>query len=196
MGTDPYATLGISAAATEAELRTAYRRLAQLHHPDHNGGSAESAMRFAEIQEAYAHVKLLRRSADRPSAGPADDALEAKIAQMEGELRHARTERERATRHAERTQHTPPPRPTPSRPTPTDERAPRPSREELGYVSTDDSFSKILDDFADEVVDQVADARRAARDRASEGEPAPRRRPRSVSAWIDELGSRLTGGDR
>jgi curved DNA-binding protein CbpA len=184
MGTDPYATLGISAAATDAELRSAYRRLALRHHPDHNGGSAQSAVHFAEIQEAYAHVRLLRRSADRPTAGPADDALEAKIAQMEGELRHARTERERAASHAARSQ-----RIGGRRPAPADERAPRPSPAELGYVTTDDSFSKILDD-------QVADARRAARDRTTDGEAAPRRRPRSVSAWIDELGSRLTGGDR
>jgi curved DNA-binding protein CbpA len=191
MGTDPYATLGISAAATDAELRSAYRRLAQRHHPDHNGGSAESAVHFAEIQEAYAHVRLLRRSADRPTTGPADDALEAKIAQMEGELRHARTERERATRHAARAQ-----RIGGRRPAPPGERPPRPSREELGYVTTDDSFSKILDDFADGVADQVADARRAAHDRSSDAPQSGRRRPRSVSAWIDELGSRLTGGDR
>ena len=183
MGTDPYATLGISAAATETELRSAYRRLAQLHHPDHNGGSPESAVRFAEIQEAYAHARLLRRSADRPTVGPADDALEAKIVQMEGELRHARTERDRAAQHAARAQRAARPRPTPP-----GERAPRPSREELGYVSTDDSFSKILDDFVDGVAE--------TRDRASKRESAPRRRPRSVSAWIDELGSRLTGGDR
>jgi curved DNA-binding protein CbpA len=191
MGTDPYATLGISAATTDAELRSAYRRLALRHHPDHNGGSAQSAVHFAEIQEAYAHVRLLRRSADRPTAGPADDALEAKIAQMEGELRHARTERERAASHAARSQ-----RIGGRRPAPAAERAPRPSPAELGYVTTDDSFSKILDDFADGVADQVADARRAARDRTTDGEAAPRRRPRSDSAWIDELGSRLTGGDR
>ena len=191
MGTDPYATLGISPAATDPELRSAYRRLAQLHHPDHNGGSAESAMRFAEIQEAYAHVKLLRRSADRPSAGPTDDALEAKIAQMEAELRQARTQRERATRHAARSRPTARPRSTSP-----GERPDRPDDEALGYVTTDDSFAKILDDFADGVTEQIADARRAARDRESAGASGPRRRPRSVSAWIDELGSRLTGGDR
>jgi len=50
---DPYAILGISASATDAEVRAAYRRLVQRHHPDHNGGSREAARRFEEVQEAY-----------------------------------------------------------------------------------------------------------------------------------------------
>ena len=48
-------------------------------------------------------------------------------------------------------------------------------------MSTDDSFSKILDDFAE----QASEARRAP------GRP----KPRKVSDWIDELGARLTGED-
>ncbi|MGO9883725.1 MAG: J domain-containing protein, partial [Solirubrobacteraceae bacterium] len=60
MSSDPYATLGVSPGASDAELRAAYRRLVQLHHPDHNGGSAESALRFEEVQNAYARVRQLR----------------------------------------------------------------------------------------------------------------------------------------
>ena len=37
--TDPYKVLGISHSASDAEIRAAYRRQVQLHHPDHNGGS-------------------------------------------------------------------------------------------------------------------------------------------------------------
>jgi len=37
---DPYQTLGVDAGASDAELHAAYRRMVQLHHPDHNGGSA------------------------------------------------------------------------------------------------------------------------------------------------------------
>ena len=42
-------------------------------------------------------------------------------------------------------------------------RATRPERasdEELGYVTTDDSFGKIISDVADELADGVAGARR------------------------------------
>ena len=62
---DPYRTLGISANASEDEVRAAYRRLVQLHHPDHNGGSAESARRFEAVQEAYAQIRSARPAAPR-----------------------------------------------------------------------------------------------------------------------------------
>src|ERR1700758_2231820 len=39
---DPYQTLGIDPSASEVELRAAYRRAVQRHHPDHNNGSAEA----------------------------------------------------------------------------------------------------------------------------------------------------------
>src|SRR5256885_11061052 len=64
---DPYATLGLSPSATDAELRAAYRRLVQLHHPDHNGGSAESARRFEAGQGAYAAGR--RRPRGAPGGG-------------------------------------------------------------------------------------------------------------------------------
>jgi molecular chaperone DnaJ len=67
---DPFATLGVGRNASDAEIRSAYRRLVQLHHPDHNGGSAESARRFEEVQEAYATVRKLRQpGSGRAGAG-------------------------------------------------------------------------------------------------------------------------------
>ncbi len=48
---DLYAVLGVSPAATMAELRRAYRLLALQHHPDRAGPA--SGHRFAEIAEAY-----------------------------------------------------------------------------------------------------------------------------------------------
>src|SRR5437588_11747898 len=60
--TDPYQTLGVSPDVSDAELRTAYRRLVRLHHPDHNGGSVESARRFEAVQEAYTAVLSMRRN--------------------------------------------------------------------------------------------------------------------------------------
>jgi DnaJ-domain-containing protein 1 len=46
-------TLGVRPGATREEIRSAYRRLATLHHPDH-GGSVE---RMREINLAYHAVK-------------------------------------------------------------------------------------------------------------------------------------------
>jgi curved DNA-binding protein CbpA len=48
---DLYAVLGISRDADQAAVRAAYRRLAQLHHPDRGADSAE---RMVAINLAYA----------------------------------------------------------------------------------------------------------------------------------------------
>jgi curved DNA-binding protein CbpA len=48
---DLYALLELDAQASAAEIRTAFRRLAQIHHPDRPGGSAG---RMAAINRAYA----------------------------------------------------------------------------------------------------------------------------------------------
>jgi DnaJ-class molecular chaperone len=46
-----YELLAVDRDATEAEIRTAYRRLVQDHHPDHSG--EEDAVNFRKVQEAY-----------------------------------------------------------------------------------------------------------------------------------------------
>lgn len=48
-----YETLGLKRAATEEEIRKAYRRLARKHHPDLNPGDKAAEDRFKEVQEAY-----------------------------------------------------------------------------------------------------------------------------------------------
>jgi len=50
---DPYQILGVPRTATEAELRSAYRKLAKQHHPDVNPGKPEAAERFKAIASAY-----------------------------------------------------------------------------------------------------------------------------------------------
>ena len=49
---DYYDILGVPKTASEAEIKTAYRRLSRLHHPDVDK-SAGAAERFKEVSEAY-----------------------------------------------------------------------------------------------------------------------------------------------
>jgi molecular chaperone DnaJ len=53
MARDYYEVLGCSRTASEAELKSAYRKLAMEHHPDRNGGCENAAGKFKEINEAY-----------------------------------------------------------------------------------------------------------------------------------------------
>ncbi len=48
-----YKELGVSKNATNAEVKKAYRKLAQNHHPDTNKGNKEAEEKFKRISEAY-----------------------------------------------------------------------------------------------------------------------------------------------
>ena len=50
---DYYQVLGVAKNATAAEIKKAYRKLAQQHHPDTNAGNKDSETRFKEISAAY-----------------------------------------------------------------------------------------------------------------------------------------------
>jgi DnaJ-class molecular chaperone len=50
---DYYATLGVTKASTEKEIKQAFRKLARKHHPDVNPGDKQAELRFKEINEAY-----------------------------------------------------------------------------------------------------------------------------------------------
>jgi len=53
-GKDYYDILGVKKAATEAEIKNAYRKLAKKYHPDVNKANKDAENKFKEISEAYA----------------------------------------------------------------------------------------------------------------------------------------------
>ncbi|PIZ30724.1 MAG: molecular chaperone DnaJ [Alphaproteobacteria bacterium CG_4_10_14_0_8_um_filter_53_9] len=54
---DPYSTLGVSKSASDAEIKSAYRKLAMKFHPDKNAGDAEAEKKFKELSAAYEVLK-------------------------------------------------------------------------------------------------------------------------------------------
>ncbi|MBN2078435.1 MAG: DnaJ domain-containing protein [Spirochaetes bacterium] len=50
---DHYAALEVQRDATERDIKSAFRRLAKVFHPDKNRGDLESERRFKEIAAAY-----------------------------------------------------------------------------------------------------------------------------------------------
>jgi hypothetical protein len=50
---DYYKVLGIKRSASKSEIKSAYRKLARLRHPDVNGGSENAAREFALLSRAY-----------------------------------------------------------------------------------------------------------------------------------------------
>jgi hypothetical protein len=202
--TDPYKVLGIPHTATDAEIRTAYRRQVQLHHPDHNGGSLESTRRFEQVQEAYALILKLDRGAARGSsssrssndartrsrasaqAAPSDPGLEQRLADLERELAAQRAAKLQAARRAEEIREDALRRAREAARS-SGERA---SDEALGYVTTDDSFSAILDDAAEQWSKRLAGDEDREREHAHE--PVNER----LADLFDELGARLRGDKR
>lgn len=55
---DAYFDLGVSSAASSAEIKSAYRRLAFIHHPDKKApGETIDAAEFRRIHEAWELLK-------------------------------------------------------------------------------------------------------------------------------------------
>lgn len=64
---DYYEVLGVAKNASEADMKSAYRKLAVKYHPDKNPGDKEAEERFKEAAEAYAVLsdKQKRAAYDR-----------------------------------------------------------------------------------------------------------------------------------
>lgn len=73
MPTDPYEVLGLSKAATPAQIKSAYRKLVRTSHPDLHPDDPNAATRFKDIAAAY---ELLKDPATRAKfdAGEIDAA--------------------------------------------------------------------------------------------------------------------------
>jgi len=50
---DFYSVLGVQPAASDDDIKKAYRKLAMQYHPDRNNGSRDAEEKFKEITEAY-----------------------------------------------------------------------------------------------------------------------------------------------
>lgn len=194
---DPYDVLGVSPTSSEAELRAAYRKLVQRHHPDHNGGSPESARKFEEVQEAYARVREMHAAGAIHNAGmraagagptgarsTGDAGLEARLVDLERQVREAQAARAKAEAAAADARRRARAAAGDAR-----QRAGHASDEELGYVTTDDSFSKILDDAASKLGTWLSEAESQVSDRVADAQRHPARK--RVTNLIEELERRL-----
>ena len=162
---DPYAVLGVRPDVSDIELRRVYRGLVKRHHPDHNSGSAESAKRFAQIQNAYALIAQQRRGSGAApnasgfgsqAAGAEDPQMEDRIATLEREMAAMReAEQQRAQEQAKLVREQAAKLAATRRAQATQGHRLRATPEELGYYTTDDSFTRIIDDATEQFTERL-----------------------------------------
>ena len=50
---DPYQILGVSKGASQADVKSAFRKLAKKYHPDQNADNPKAKEKFSQINQAY-----------------------------------------------------------------------------------------------------------------------------------------------
>ncbi|XP_077469693.1 dnaJ homolog subfamily C member 16 isoform X2 [Stigmatopora argus] len=70
---DPYKTLGVTRAASQAEIKKVYKRLAREWHPDKNKNSGAEDM-FIRITKSYEILSSVEKRANYDRYGQTDDA--------------------------------------------------------------------------------------------------------------------------
>lgn len=67
-----YDILGVSKTATDAEIKSAYLKLAKKYHPDLNPGDATAGEKLKEVNEAYAVLSDKQKRSNYDNFGSAD----------------------------------------------------------------------------------------------------------------------------
>ena len=62
---DYYEVLGLQKGASEAEIKSAYRKLAKKYHPDLNPDNPEAEAKFKEVNEANDILSEIGRASCR-----------------------------------------------------------------------------------------------------------------------------------
>lgn len=69
---DYYSTLGVNKDASQDEIKSAYRKLAKLYHPDLHPNDEKCAQKFKEVNEAYEVLGDSNKRANYDQFGSAD----------------------------------------------------------------------------------------------------------------------------
>jgi curved DNA-binding protein CbpA len=81
---NPFETLGLSASATDAEIRARYLALVREHPPE------KSPDKFAQIRDAYAEVTDAKQRFKRALFVPPNDSFDAILADFQQARQHQR----------------------------------------------------------------------------------------------------------